>query len=64
MTFSCRNYDFNLNNCQKLKSDCIPGRPGCVLAGKVRLSEELEKRLAELADQQQAERRGRKKASR
>ncbi len=49
MTFSCRNYDFNLNNCQKLKSDCIPGRPGCVLEGKVRLSEELEKRLAELA---------------
>lgn len=49
MTFSCCNYDFNLNNCRKLKSDCIPGRPGCVLEGKVRLSEEIERQLAELA---------------
>ncbi len=48
MTFSCRNYDFNLNNCQKLKSDCIPGRRGCVLEGRVKVSEELEKRLREL----------------
>ncbi|MFH7319011.1 hypothetical protein ACHHRT_00195 [Desulfurivibrio sp. D14AmB] len=48
MTFSCRNYDFNLNNCQKLKSDCIPGRRGCVLEGRVKLSEELEKKVAEL----------------
>lgn len=48
MTFSCRNYDFNLNNCQKLKSDCIPGRRGCVLEGRVKLSEELEKKVVEL----------------
>lgn len=48
MTFSCRNYDFNLNNCQKLKSDCIPGRPGCVLEGRVKLSEELEKKVGQL----------------
>lgn len=48
MTFSCRNYDFNLNQCRKLHADCIPGRRGCVLEGKVRLSEELEERLAAL----------------
>lgn len=50
MTFSCRNYDFDLQNCAKLKTDCIPGRPGCVLAGKVKFSEEIIKRLKELEE--------------
>ncbi|MDZ7642629.1 MAG: hypothetical protein U5J62_11495 [Desulfurivibrio sp.] len=48
MTFSCRNYDFNVNGCRKLNADCIPGRRGCVLEGRVKLSEELEQRLAAL----------------
>ena len=51
MTFSCKNFDFNAENCMKLHSDCIPGRPGCVLEGKVKFSEEIEKRLAQLAAQ-------------
>lgn len=45
MTFACTNYDYNTDKCQKLKTDCIPGRPGCVLEGKVKLSEELQKRI-------------------
>ena len=45
MTFSCRNYDFDHDNCAMLKADCIPGRPGCVLVGKVKFSEEITKRL-------------------
>jgi hypothetical protein len=49
MTFSCKNFDFNTENCMKLNADCIPGRPGCVLEGKVRFSEEIEKRLQDLA---------------
>jgi len=32
----------------KLNSDCIPGRPGCVLVGKVKFSEEIEKSLKDL----------------
>jgi len=48
MTFSCRNYDFDLENCAKLKTECIPGRPGCVLVGKVKFSEEINKRLENL----------------
>jgi hypothetical protein len=48
MTFSCKNFDFNAENCMKLNSDCIPGRPGCVLVGKVKFSEEIEKRLKDL----------------
>jgi len=48
MTFSCKNFDFNAENCMKLHTDCIPGRPGCVLAGKVKFSEEIEKKLQDL----------------
>jgi hypothetical protein len=50
MTFSCKYFDFNAENCLKLKSDCIPGRPGCVLEGKVKFSEDIEKKLKELED--------------
>ncbi|MEW6501626.1 MAG: hypothetical protein ACOY8P_06760 [Thermodesulfobacteriota bacterium] len=49
MTFACTNYDYNTDTCQKLRTDCIPGRPGCVLEGKVKLSEELQKRIAGVA---------------
>ena len=48
MTFSCKNFDFNEENCMKLNSDCIPGRPGCVLVGKVKFSEDIEKKLKDL----------------
>jgi hypothetical protein len=48
MTFSCKNFDFNLENCMKLSTDCIPGRPGCVLVGKVKFSEDIEKKLQDL----------------
>jgi hypothetical protein len=48
MTFSCKNFDFNTEDCLKLNSECIPGRPGCVLIGKVKFSEDIEKRLKDL----------------
>lgn len=48
MTFSCKNYDYNTDKCLLLHAECIPGRRGCVLEGRVALSEELQKRLAEL----------------
>ena len=63
MTFSCKNYDFNLDKCQKLNSECIPGRPGCVLEGRFKFGEEVEKRLAQL-EQETAERRRRKQQGR
>ncbi|MDF1614918.1 hypothetical protein [Desulfurivibrio dismutans] len=61
MTFSCRNYDLNLDQCRKLHDDCIPGRRGCALEGKVKLSEELEKRLAALEEKKQRQRAGKSK---
>ena len=50
MTFSCKNFDFNTNGCLKLKTDCIIGRPGCILEGRVVLSEEIEKKLKDLEE--------------
>ena len=57
MTFSCKNFDFNSENCMKLKTDCIPGRPGCVLEGKVKFSEVIETRLTELKEARNARQR-------
>ncbi|MBW2502720.1 MAG: hypothetical protein JRD39_07235 [Deltaproteobacteria bacterium] len=57
MTFSCKNFDFNTENCIKLQTDCVPGRPGCVLIGKVKFSENIEEKLKEL----EARRKTRKK---
>ena len=59
MTFSCKNFDFNAENCIKLNTDCIPGRPGCVLEGKVKFSEDIEKKLKDLESE-----RGERKKSR
>ncbi|MBU0480035.1 MAG: hypothetical protein KKG47_02920 [Proteobacteria bacterium] len=50
MTFSCKNHDFETDICKKLKSRCIMGRPGCVLEGKVSVSEETLKMLLELEE--------------
>ncbi|MHB8788813.1 MAG: hypothetical protein ACYDBT_02915 [Desulfobulbaceae bacterium] len=45
MTFHCQNYDINKDACKRLKGDCIPGRRGCVLEGRVAVSEELAARI-------------------
>jgi len=47
MSFSCKNYDYATDRCLMLKVDCIPGRRGCVLEGRVKLSGELQKRVDE-----------------
>ncbi|MEK6196897.1 MAG: hypothetical protein N2B58_01820, partial [Desulfobacterales bacterium] len=47
---SCKNFDFNTEDCLKLKTDCIMGRPGCLLEGKVTFSEEIEKKLKDLEE--------------
>jgi hypothetical protein len=65
MTFSCKNHEFATDKCRKLKTDCIMGRPGCVLEGRVNLSEENILRLKELATERTACRsRNRKKKER
>jgi hypothetical protein len=59
MTFSCKYFDFNSEDCIKLKSDCIPGRRGCVLEGKVTFSEEIEKKLIDLENKRSKKKRKR-----
>ena len=48
MTFHCKNYDINKDKCKKLKGECVPGRKGCVLEGRVVVSEELEQKINEV----------------
>ncbi len=52
MTFSCPNHDFETDLCRKLKGRCCQGRPGCVLEGKVKVSEEALRFLEELEARQ------------
>ena len=51
MTFYCKNFEIGTDQCMKLHSECIPGRPGCVLEGRMALSEELEARIAKLEEE-------------
>lgn len=32
MSFSCPHYDINTDRCDRVRDECICGRPGCVLA--------------------------------
>ena len=34
MTFSCPHYDIDKDKCWRLKTECVPGRPGCVMRTK------------------------------
>ncbi|MEN8140002.1 MAG: hypothetical protein ABFR97_02140 [Thermodesulfobacteriota bacterium] len=54
MTFYCKNLEIKTDQCMKLHSECIMGRPGCVLEGRVALSEELEKKIQRLEEERQA----------
>jgi len=63
MTFSCKNFDFNTDNCMKLNTDCIPGRPGCVLEGKVKFSEDIENKLQDLQDRKAVRKRRKRSGS-
>ena len=44
-----------------LKTDCIMGRPGCVLEGRVTVSEEIEKKLKDLKDKSEERKKSRRK---
>jgi len=49
MSFACRHHNFNTNKCNMLLAECVPGRRGCVLEGRITISEELEKKLRKLS---------------
>jgi hypothetical protein len=60
MTFSCKHHDFDTDKCRKLKTDCIMGRPGCVLEGRVTLTDEAVSRLEKLKNEAEVRRKRRK----
>ncbi len=62
MTFSCKNFDFNTEDCLKLKTNCIMGRPGCLLEGKVAFSEEIQKQLKTLEEKSQEKKKNRRRS--
>jgi hypothetical protein len=62
MTFSCKNFDFNTEDCLKLKTNCIMGRPGCLLEGKVAFSEEILKKLKILEEKTQERKKNRRRS--
>jgi hypothetical protein len=50
MSFSCKNYNYDDDKCRKLKAECIPRRRGCVLEGRIKVSEKLAEKLAKLEE--------------
>jgi len=52
MSYSCPHFDIARDYCLRLKTDCIPGRPGCVLKGSefaVPASERVQEKKEEKA---------------
>ena len=48
MTFHCKNYDIEQDSCKRLDGECVPARKGCVLEGRMVVSEELEAKIKEV----------------
>jgi len=46
--FRCKNYNINKDSCKRLKGECVQGRKGCPLEGRVALREELEEKIRKI----------------
>lgn len=44
-SWSCPHLDEPTEHCRRLKTDCVPGRPGCVLPSTLIFATPLEERL-------------------
>ena len=44
-SFSCPHYDMKAETCDRVKTDCVPGRPGCVLPRNTKFAVPVEDRL-------------------
>lgn len=54
-SFSCQFIDSEKSFCIRLKKDCIPGRPGCVLKGRFVFAIPAEKRMNTESNKSQTE---------
>ena len=51
MTFHCKNYDIEKGNCKRLSGECVPARKGCVLEGRIAVSEELAEKIQRIDEE-------------
>ncbi len=49
MSFTCPHFDIARNYCLRLHADCVPGRPGCVLAKNSTFAVPVAERVGETA---------------
>jgi len=56
-SFSCQFINEKENLCTRLKVDCVPGRPGCILKGKFTFAIPVEKRINEKKSKQQKDKK-------
>jgi hypothetical protein len=45
MSFSCPHFRLEDEYCVRLNTDCVPGRPGCVLGSKAVFAVPVEERI-------------------
>jgi len=51
MTFHCKNYDIEKGKCKRLMGECVPARKGCVLEGRIAVSEELAEKIRRINEE-------------
>lgn len=51
MTFHCKNYDIAADCCKRLSGECVPARKGCVLEGRMVVSDELAERIRRINEE-------------
>lgn len=54
MTFSCPHFQMEDDFCMKIQTDCVPGRPGCVLRHNSVLAIPARQRLKEKEQEKRA----------
>ena len=55
-SFSCPHFEMESDYCQRLHTDCVPGRPGCVLRNNSVFAVPVEERIRAKAEARQRER--------
>ena len=54
-SFSCPHFEMESEHCLRLHTDCVPGRPGCVLCQNSVFAVPVEQRIRERAGARQRE---------
>ena len=57
-SFSCSHLEIESDYCLRLRTDCVPGRPGCVLSKNSVFAVPVEERIRAKAEARQEARQG------